>query len=109
MYSIMILVLSSTLSAPPPLVRGPMPVNPGAGDIQALSRPVPDRPPLEDPTAAALNKRAMFTAFPKPTGTMSFFRWTIPNPFEYAEQLTGKLPREKEFGTTPVVIPPEKK
>ena len=92
-----------------PLVRAEGPVNAGAADVPALARQLVERAPVDDPTAEISAAKLIATIFPFPVGTLPFLKQSIPDPFEFAEQLKGKLPRETEFGTTPAVVPPEKK
>ena len=92
-----------------PLVRAEAPVNAGATDVPAFARQIVERTPVDDPTADISAGKVIETAFPYPVGPLPFLKVTIPDPFEFVEQLKGKLPREKEFGTVPDVVPPEKK
>ncbi len=92
-----------------PLVRAEGPANAGAADVPALARQVVERAPVDDPTAEISAARLIATIFPFPVGTLPFLKQSIPDPFEFAEQLKGKLPRETEFGTVPSVVVPEKK
>jgi len=92
-----------------PLVRAEAPANAGATDVPALARQIPERAPVDDPTAEISAGKVIETAFPYRVGTLPFLKVTIPDPFEFAEHLKGKLPRETEFGTAPSVVPPEKK
>ena len=92
-----------------PLVRAEGPVNAGAADVPALARQLAERAPVDDPTAEISAAKLIATVFPFPVGTLPFLKQSIPDPFEFAEQLKGKLPRELEFGTVPSVVVPEKK
>ena len=101
--------LSAVKFAEKPLVRAESPANAGAADVPMLSRQVVERAPVDDPTAELSAAKVIQTIFPFPVGTLPFLKMTIPDPFEFAEQLKGKLPRETEFGTAPMAVPPEKK
>jgi hypothetical protein len=94
---------------PRPLVKAPSVPNPGAGDVPSTARQLPDRASLEDPSAELSNAKVIVTPFPIPMDALPFFRITIPDPFEFAEQLKGKLPRVQEFGTAPATVNPERK
>lgn len=91
------------------LVRATGPTNAGAADVPQLARQLPERASIEDPTAEISALKLIETIFPYPVGPLPFLKLSIPDPFEFAEQLKGKLPRESEFGTVPSVVPPEKK
>ncbi len=90
------------------LVRADGPNN-GAADVPLLARQLLERASVEDPTAEISALKLIETIFPYPVGPLPFLKVTIPDPFEFVEQLKGKLPRESEFGTVPSVVPPEKK
>jgi hypothetical protein len=92
-----------------PLVRAAGPANPGAADVPALARQLPDRASVEDPTVDLSAQGVIRTPLPLPAASLPFLREVIPNPFELAEQLKGKLGRDAEFGTAPVAVPPEKR
>jgi len=101
--------LSGVKFAEKPLVRAESPANAGAADVPMLARQLVERAPTDDPTAEISAAKVIATVFPFPVVTLPFLKMTIPDPFEFAEQLKGKLPRETEFGTVPSVVPPEKK
>ena len=92
-----------------PLVRADGPTNAGAADVPQLARQLQERASIEDPTAEISALKLIETIFPYPVGPLPFLKLSIPDPFEFAEQLKGKLPRQSEFGTVPSVVPPEKK
>ena len=92
-----------------PLLKAPSPVNPGATDIPAMARQLPDRAPVDDPTVELSAKGVVVTPFPLPNTTLPYLKATIPDPFEFAEHLKGKLGKDTEFGTAPAVVNPEKK
>jgi len=92
-----------------PLLKGTSAANPGATDVPAMARQLPDRPSVEDPTVAATARGVIETPLPLPTGELPYLKEVIPNPFEFAEQLKGKLGKETEFGTAPAVVNPGKK
>ncbi len=101
--------LTGVKFAEKPLVRAEGPMNAGAADVPALARQVVERTPVDDPTAEISAAKLIATIFPFPVGTLPFLKQSIPDPFEFAEQLKGKLPREVEFGTVPSAVVPEKK
>jgi len=92
-----------------PLLKGNSTANPGATDVPAMARQLPDRASVEDPTVAATARGIIETPLPLPAVELPYLKETIPNPFEFAEQLKGKLGKETEFGTGPVVVNPGKR
>jgi len=101
--------LTAVKFAEKPLVRADRPQNAGAADVPGLARQFTERAPVDDPTAEISAGKLIDTLFPFPIGTLPFLKQSIPDPFEFAEHLKGKLPRDTEFGTVPTVVPPEKK
>lgn len=91
------------------LVRATGPTISGAADVPQLARQLVERASVEDPTAEISALKLIETIFPYPVGPLPFLKLSIPDPFEFAEHLKGKLPRETEFGIAPSVVPPEKK
>jgi len=89
-----------------PPVRSAGPVNAGAADVPPLARSIPDRAATDDPTAEIAAQRAVLTPLPAPLLSVWFLRFSIPDPFEFAEQLKGKTGTDQELGTAPVVVPP---
>jgi hypothetical protein len=89
-------------------VRAPSAVNPGATDVPLSGRPLPDRAPLADPTADLSGSRVVKTPIPVPDVRPWFARFAVPDPFELAEHLKGKLPADAELGTAPAPVPPAK-
>lgn len=88
-------------------VRPPSPKPPtlsAAADLPRLANQLPDRASLDDPTAEIATARAVITAMPVPDPVAWFMKFGIPDPFEFAEQLKGKLPIERELGTTPAAV-----
>ena len=92
-----------------PPVKADGPRNPLAVDVPMMAWTRPDRASLDDPTVDASAFRVIVTPFPLPTDPLPFVKLTIPDPFEFKEQLKGKVGRDAEFATTPVVVNPEKK
>ena len=92
-----------------PLLKAAGPVTPGATDVPAMARQLPDRAPVDDPTVELSAKGVIVTPFPLPASVLPYLREVIPNPFEFAEHLKGKLGKEAEFGTAPAVVNPAKK
>ena len=92
-----------------PLVKAPSPYNPGAADVGPLVRMLPDKASTDDPTADLLAKKAIETPMPLPAEPLPFLKLTIPNPFEYAEQLKGETGRDAKFATSPSLVNPEKR
>ena len=92
-----------------PLLKATGPANPGAADVPALARQLPDRAPVEDPTVELSAKGVIQTPLPHPAFALPYLREVIPNPFEFVEQLKGKLGKDTELGTAPAVVNPEKK
>jgi len=88
-----------------PLVKSSRVLNPGAADVPPLSRQLPDRASLEDPTADIARVRIVETAFLIPVLEATALRLVIPDPFEFVEQLKGKLPA-RDFGNSPMTVPP---
>jgi hypothetical protein len=85
-----------------PLVKAPAPMNAGAADVPMNAWKQNDRAPLEDPTADLSAVRVIDTPLPVNVVTLPFLRMSIPNPFEFAEQLKGKLGKDAEVGVGPM-------
>lgn len=85
-----------------PLLKVPSPPNPGAADVPVNAWRQGDRASLDDPTADLSAMRVIVTPLPLATGVLPFVRVSIPDPFELAEQLKGKLGKDTELGTGPV-------
>jgi hypothetical protein len=85
-----------------PKAKAPAPPNAGAADVPLNAWRQGDRAPLEDPTSDLSAGRVIETPLPTTTTPLPFLRAFIPNPFEYAEQLKGKLGKETELGTAPI-------
>ncbi len=77
-------------------------------DLPPLARQLPDRAPTDDPTAEITAARAVLTVLPLPAPTGWFARFVIPDPFEFAAQMSGKTAADRELGTKPVTVPPAK-
>lgn len=92
-----------------PRVKAARPADPTAADVPAMARQLPDRASVEDPTADLSAKGVIATPLPLPSFALPYLKAVIPDPFEFAEQLKGKLGKETEFGTAPVVVPPQKR
>lgn len=88
------------------LVRAASPPAPTAADVPPLARQVPDRASLDDPTAEIAAARVVFSAMPVPFAPSWFVRFTIPDPFELAEQMRAKTGAAGELGVGPVNVPP---
>lgn len=86
-------------------VRSPKVVNPGATDVPLSGRPLPDRAPLADPTADISGGQVVKTPLTVPDVRPWFARFAVPDPFELAEHLKGKLPLDGELGTAPAPVP----
>ena len=91
-----------------PGVRAPAVPPPGAADVPATARQLPDRAPLGDPTVDLVGERVVATPLPSPEFRPWFVKFGVPDPFELAEQLKLKLPIQGELATTPVTVPPAK-
>lgn len=85
-----------------PLLKAPAPTNPRATDVPVMAWPRQERASLDDPTADLSAVRVIETPLPIPVIQLPFLRAFIPNPFEFAEQLKGKLGKDTELGTTPM-------
>ena len=92
-----------------PLLKADGPRNPLAVDVPMTAWLRPDRASVDDPTVDLSAARIIATPLPLPTDPLPFLKLTIPDPFEFKEQLKGKVGRDAEFATTPVVVTPEKK
>ena len=90
------------------LAKALAPPNAGAADVPLNAWRQGDRAPLVDPTADLSAGRVIETPLPASTGQLPFLRAFIPKPFEYAEQLKGKLGKDTELGTQPVPVSPAK-
>jgi len=84
-----------------PLVKAPSPSNPRAADVPQMAWARQERASLDDPTADLSAVRVIETPLPIPAIQLPFLRMFIPNPFELAEQLKGKVGKDTELGTTP--------
>lgn len=71
---------------PKPTVRTPT-VSPTAADVPAMAKYVADRVSLDDPTAALSAERIVNTPLAPPGPPPAVLRPTIPDPFEFAEQV----------------------
>lgn len=85
-----------------PLLKVPTPSNPGAADVPLNAWRQGDRASLDDPTTDLAAMRVIETALPLATGVLPFVRVNIPDPFEFAGHLKGKLGKDTELGTGPV-------
>ena len=85
-----------------PKVKAAAPPNSGAADVPMNAWRQNDRASLDDPTADLSAVRVIETPLPATMVYLPFLRGFIPNPFEYADQLKGKVGREGEVGTGPV-------
>lgn len=92
-----------------PTRSAPRPAAPTAADVPALARQLPDHAPTDDPTVDLSAKGVIATPLPLPSSALPYLKSVIPDPFEFAEQLKGKLGKETELGTVPVAVPPEKR
>ena len=79
---------------------------PPAADVPAMARQLPDRAAVEDPTADLSATDVLSTPLPLPSFARPYLKAVIPDPFEFAEHLKGKLGTETECGAAPVVVPP---
>lgn len=89
-----------------PLVKADSPPSPTAADVPPLARQLSDRASLDDPTAEIAAARVVYTPLPVPFTPGWFVRFTIPDPFELAEQMKAKTGASGELGTKPVDVPP---
>jgi hypothetical protein len=89
-----------------PVERAPAAAKLTPGDLPPLAQQLPNRAPLDDPTAELSAARVVFTQMAWPAVRAAFVRFGIPDPFEFAAQLGGKTAIERELGVTPVNVPP---
>jgi hypothetical protein len=87
-----------------PRLKADAPPNPGAADVpmNAWKQPHGERAPLNDPTVDLSAGGVIETKLPTPAMTLPFLRVSIPDPFEWAEHLKGKLGKDTELGTGPI-------
>lgn len=86
-----------------PAVKSPPRPEPTAADVPRLGYPVPDRIPVDDPTAEISTARIVNSVILAPTIAAPFVRLLLPDPFEFAEQV--KATPAAEFATVPVLVP----
>ena len=86
-----------------PAVKSPPRPEPTAADVPRLGYPVPDRIPVDDPTAEISTLRIVNTPILAPTIAAPFVRLLLPDPFEFAEHV--KATPTAEFATLPVPVP----
>ncbi len=86
-----------------PAVKSPPRPEPTAADVPRLGYPVPDRIPVDDPTAEISTLRIVNTLILAPTIAAPFVRLLLPDPFEFAEHV--KATPTAEFATQPVLVP----
>ncbi len=85
-----------------PLAKAPAPPNAGAADVPQNGWRQGDRASVEDPTTDLSAGRVIDTPLPTTMAPLPFLRTFIPNPFEFSEQLKGKLGKETELGAGPI-------
>ncbi len=81
-----------------PLAKAPAPPNAGAADVPQNAWRQNERASLDDPTTDLSAGRVIETPLPTAMVQLPFLRMTIPNPFEFGEQLKGKLGKDVELG-----------
>lgn len=86
-----------------PAVKSPPRPEPTAADVPRLGYPVPDRIPVDDPTAEISTLRIVNTLLLAPTIAAPFVRLLLPDPFEFADHV--KATPSTEFATLPVLVP----
>ena len=77
-------------------------------DLAPLARQVPDRAPVEDPTADAGNTVISNKSPSLSLGIAAFVKTILPDPFELGEQVKPKLPATAEPSAAPVVVNPQR-
>jgi hypothetical protein len=77
--------------------------------LPPLGRPLPDRAPLDDPTADAGNAAIAGQSKTPVLGPSPFVKFGLPDPFELAAQVKPRVPSAAEPGALPVPVNPERK
>ena len=88
--------------------KSPTPPTPTAADVPRLAQQTPERASLDDPTTEISTASVIFTNLPFPEMTLWLAKVGVPDPFEFVNQLRGKLPTEMELGGAPVIVVPAK-
>jgi hypothetical protein len=89
-----------------PKVKAEAAPAPSAQDLPSQVRQLPDRAPLEDPTAELSRSGIVHTILPLPPSRTPLLRTPLPDPFEYQDQLQSPLP-ERKLGVQPVLVNPK--
>jgi hypothetical protein len=76
--------------------------------LPPLGRPVPDRAPLDDPTADQGNAAIVGRSVTPALGPSAFQKLGLPDPFEFAAQVKPRVPPAAEPGVVPVPVNPER-
>jgi len=74
--------------------------------LPTLGRPLAERVSLDDPTAEFGHAAVVNPAVKVPLAPSAFLKVSLPDPFEYGEQVKPKLPPAAEPGLTPVPVDP---
>jgi hypothetical protein len=90
-------------------VRLPSPDLHRPAPLPVLAHPVPDRPMLTDPTAAASRAAALAGKVPPQTAPAPFLRLDLPDPFEHHNAIRlRKPPKENEVPLRQGSSPPQR-
>lgn len=77
-------------------------------NLPVLARPLPNRTPVEDPTADAGNAEIVARTVPVVPAAAPFLKVALPDPFEFADQVRPNLPPGTEPPPAPVPVPPQR-
>jgi hypothetical protein len=99
-------------------MRPTLPVNAGITErsrdvnlppaMPTLGRPLVERVSLDDPTSELGNAVVVNPAVKVPLAPAAFVKVTLPDPFEFGEQVKPKVPPAAEPGLTPVPVDPRR-
>lgn len=77
-------------------------------NLPPLGRPLPDRAPLDDPTAEPGNTVIVDRSVPPALAPSGFLKFGLPDPFELADQVKPRVPPTAEPAAFPVPVNPQR-
>lgn len=76
--------------------------------LPILGRQLNERASLEDPTSDFANAAIVAPAVNVPLASASFLKVTLPDPYEFGEQVKPRIPPTAEPGLTPATVNPQR-
>lgn len=73
-----------------------------------LGRPATDRVPFDDPTGDIANAAVVAQVVKTSLAVSGFLKVTVPDPFEFAEQVKPKVPQSAEPSVAPITVNPQR-